>query len=524
MGETGVGTGAAGGEVADTGIAAGEWILPVIYYGFVLFLLLVVFVRKREPASALAWSLAIALLFVIGPLFFVLFGLRPAPKSLRKKIAHRAEFDARFAVARAGAASPLEPQERGARASGGAGAPTGAADGGAAEHERRDDSPGRWTAVGRMLEDLGEAPRRGGNSVRLFSEGFDVSQRVAAAIEEARHHIHIEFYIFRDDDTGKRLAGLLAGKSREGLEVRLIVDGQGSFNSWRLLRRVRRAGGEAAVFRPLFSVGRLSPNLRNHRKTVICDGRVGFLGGMNVGEEYMGKRGRRGREWYDLHMEVHGPSVRDLQRIFAEDWDFATGNTLDDPAFFPEVRAAGKSPVQIIAGGPDYDVNPIRQAFFAAFARAQKRIHVTTPYIVPDRGLLDALATAAMAGVEVHVVTQAPPPDHRLVYYCSLYYMEELLASGVRVYEYRPGMTHAKAVSIDGEWAMVGTANLDNRSMFLNFEQMAVLDGEEEARLVESTLAAQVARSRELTLEELSGRPRLARLASEAARLLSPLL
>lgn len=242
------------------------------------------------------------------------------------------------------------------------------------------------------------------------------------------------------------------------------------------------------MFRPLFTPGRIAPSLCNHSKIIIRDGRIGFAGGMNVGEEYRGRHGKRGQDWFDLHVEIRGPAVLDLQRIFIEDRDFCTGKTIDDPAYFPRIEPAGGSSVQIISGGPDVDINPIRQDYFTSFIRARRSIVLTTPHVVSDRGLRDALRTAALAGVAVHVVSQAPPPDLYLLHYCGLYYVEELIEAGVRFYQRTPGMTHARAVVVDAEWAMIGTAKLDNRSMSLNFEQMAILDGKLDVQDVEASI------------------------------------
>ncbi len=486
-----------------------EW-LPVIwswlYVGVTASLVVVALWRKREPAPALAWSLSIIFLPIAGPLLFLFFGLHPLPRRLRRKIEHRVEFDRRLS-------SPESSEAR--------------SDVGVCKYPDTD-----WGKLGQLLESLGEAPRREGNEVTVYCEGAAVADAFVEAIEQARHHVHVEFYIFRHDRAGRRLVELLMDRVRDGVEVRVVLDGLGSYRSLRLLKRIRKGGGQAAVFRPLFTPGRVSPNLRNHRKIVVCDGRVGFFGGMNVGEEYFGRQPRR--PWFDIHLRIRGPAVLDLQRIFVEDWDFSASETIDGPEYFPriddideeeeELDATHDSPAQIIAGGPDAAINPIRQAFFSAITRARRSILLTTPYVVPDRGLRDALKSAALAGIDVRLVTQSWPPDQYLVYFCGLYYVQELIDTGVRVYRYTPGMTHAKAIAVDGEWAMAGTANLDNRSMFLNYEQMAVFDGEKTVRKIEQAIQDQIARSEEIRSEHLETLSLHEQLLANGARLFAPLL
>jgi len=471
------------------------------YFGAVGLSLFTVLVRKKEPASALGWSLAIIFLPGIGLGFFIIFGRDRVSRRLREKILHHRAFPSR----REAAAAAI-----------------------AVERDRRTRSPEReqWRQVERMLVSLGQAPRRVGNRFDLYEGGVAAFEAMEREILSARHHVHVEFFIFRDDELGRRAAAALCRRAREGIEVRVIVDGVGSRGNRRLLRELRAAGGMGARFLPVRLFGHATPNLRNHRKIVICDGRVAFFGGLNVGVEYLGRRrANRGREWYDLHARIEGPAVWDLQEVFLEDWDFATGSSPEDAeSYFPVPQIAGDSPAQMIAGGPDLEVNPIRQAFLAAFTRARRTIRVFTPYLVPDLGLRDALATAARTGVEVEVITQWPPADHAIVHLCGEYFMDELLRAGVRILGYPPGMMHAKAVVVDGEWAMLGTANLDNRSLHLNFEQMAVLDGPAEVEAIDLAFRTVREHCRPYTLEGLAARSAARRIASNASRLLAPLL
>lgn len=482
-----------------------EWWITAIttaaYFSAIGLSLITVLVRKREPASALGWSLAIVFLPVAGLGFFLVFGRDRIPRRLFKKILHRRAYPSRQEAAAAALA---------------------------VERDRRTSPPSRekWRQVEWMLVGLEQAPRRVGNRFELYEGGAEAFAAMEEAILAARHHVHIEFFIFRDDELGRRAAGVLCQKAREGVEVRVILDGVGSAGNRRLLRQLRRAGGEGVRFLPVRLLGQATPNLRNHRKIVICDGRVAFFGGLNIGAEYLGRRRRlRGRDWYDLHARIDGPSVRDLQEVFLEDWDFAAGSSpAESEAYFPVASIAGDAPAQVIAGGPDMEVNPIRQAFLAAFTRARRSIRIFTPYLVPDLAVRDALATAARTGVEVDVITQWPPADHALVQLCGEYYMEELLASGVRILGYPDGMMHAKAVVVDEEWAMLGTANLDHRSLHLNFELMAVLDGAAEVAAIQAAFLAARERCCPYTREGLAARSPARRVLSNLSRLFAPLM
>ena len=461
-----------------------------------------VLLRKKEPASALGWSLAIVFLPGVGLGLYLLVGWNRIAKPLHKKILHRLAFSSQ--IDEASARHTTTPDE----------------------HLRPPQSK-KWGTVEKLLIKLDQGPRRTGNSVQLYQHGVVAFEAMERAILAAEHHIHIEFFIFRDDQLGRRATEALVKKAREGVEVRVLVDGIGSRGNRRLLKALRQAGGEGFRFLPvrlLGLFGKATPHLRNHRKIVICDGKVAFFGGLNVGVEYLGRRVNRGRDWFDLHVRLEGPSVWDLQEVFLEDWDFASGHSPPSDPYFPLPQISGGAPVQIIAGGPDQQPNAIRQALIAGFARATSSIRIFTPYLVPDRTLRDAMMTAARAGITVEVITQMPPADHPIVHLCGEYFMEELLAAGVKIFGYQEGMMHAKAVTIDEEWAMIGTANLDNRSLQLNFEQMAILDGAEEVAALEKTFANTKEHCRPYSTELLQERSAPRRLLSNVARLLAPIL
>lgn len=481
-------------EIPPTLVAISGWLYAAIVVACVLTAIL----RKRNAAGALGWSLAIVFLPVVGPFCFVTFGCTRISRKLRRKIAHRDQFLARFSVHATLEGHGHDPH------------PIPAED--------------RWGRLSSLLEALEQAPRRRNNEFELFTVGEIAFAAMDRAIRAAEQHVHVEFYIFRDDALGRRFAEALCDRARNGVRVRVILDGVGSFGSHAVKRQLLAAGVEVQSFLHPLRITSISPNLRNHRKLVLCDGRVAFFGGMNVGVEYLGSRRTRGRTWCDFHARVAGPAVWDLQWMFAEDWHFCTGSILEDATFYPELEASGEQTVQVLAGGPDCDPSPIHQAMFGAITRGTERIDIATPYLIPDPMLCEALAHAARTGIRVRIVTQHPPVDHQLAFYCSLSFIRNLDAAGVEVWGYQAGMMHAKAITVDGVWAMLGTANMDNRSLFLNFEQMVILDEGPGQAAVETALDGLFHESTRLDAKWLAARPLHERWLQAPARLLAPLL
>jgi cardiolipin synthase len=282
-------------------------------------------------------------------------------------------------------------------------------------------------------------------------------------------------------------------------------------------------GGKCSVFLPLNPLRRrVQVNMRNHRKIMVVDGQVAFSGGLNIGDEYLGKVPRYGF-WRDTHLQVRGPAVAGLQRIFTEDWDFAAGEDLDGARYFPKVKPTGGHTVQVIHCGPDQEVNSIREVYFAAILRARRRLWIATPYYVPDAGLRDALCLAGYMGIDVRLLCQYRP-DKWVPLFAGRYYWDEALRAGVRIYQYTKGMMHAKVVMVDGEWASVGSANFDNRSLYLNFEANCLLYNRELVKELEDAFLNDLRDSIELQPTVYANRPLSGRVVENACRLLSPVL
>jgi cardiolipin synthase len=357
---------------------------------------------------------------------------------------------------------------------------------------------------------------RAGNAVEVLVGTEPTYGAMIEAIDAATDHVHLEYYIFRPDRTGRRLLRSLEAAAERGVHVRLLYDGFGSVGLGPARRALRRAGGSARPFFPLDPIRRAATiNLRNHRKLMVVDGRVGFCGGINVGDMFL--------PWRDVHLRVEGPAAADLQRIFVEDWYFAARQDLTLPAFFPEIPKTGGSIVQIVESGPDERVESIHRLLFAAIASARRTVWIETPYFVPDRAILVALQTAAMRGVDVKLITPRES-NHRVTFHAGRSFYDELLSAGVHVHEYVGTMLHTKAMIVDGRFATVGTANLDVRSFRLNFELIAVLYGPDVVEQLQRIFEEDLANTEEVELASWRARSAITRIKEGVGRLCSPLL
>lgn len=462
-------------------LAAGEtaWIV-----GLVVFIVL----ERRPPVSTLAWIFGLVLLPFLGLPVYFLFGPR---RLRRRKLRYR---DKRVAVTHALAnASERMPTPYATRLAG----------------------------IGERLQHthVSTATR-----VELFYEGDDVYDAILGAIERARDHVHVEYYIFEADEVGAKLRDALAAAANRGVEVRLLVDAVGSNGAGRrFFEDLTRAGGQVRRFQPprLGLARARFFNFRTHRKIVVIDGKVGFTGGVNWAACHSA-RATGPTAWRDTHVELEGPVVASLQRTFLENWVYSKGDSATTRRYFPDL-AEGAELVQVLRSGPDRDVFPIHAFYFSAIATARERVLLTTPYLVPDEAALAALKSAVLRGVRVEILVPLEG-DSRIVQAASRSYYEELLDAGCILHEYEPRMLHAKTLVIDSEVATVGTANFDNRSFRLNFEVMAVLYGARHADALAAQFARDVERARLVgrrTLRELGA---LQRLAEASARLASPLL
>lgn len=370
-----------------------------------------------------------------------------------------------------------------------------------------------------ILKHKKSLPITAGNETAVYAEGKKAFEAMFESIASAKHHIHIEFYIIRDDVLGKRFQQLLIRKSQEGVKVRLLYDGIGCHRLRKsYLKQLQDGGVEIGCFSPILSTFlNKQINYRNHRKIVVVDGQAGFIGGLNIGDEYLGNNSEIGY-WRDTHFRIKGRAVLWIQYTFAVDWYFVKRQLLNDPEYYPVMSDKGGEFVQIVKSGPD---ETILELIFSFIVSAKKRIYIETPYFVPDPGVLLALKMAAMRGLDVRIIIPAVP-DTKLVYWASLSYVQEMLEGGVRFYLYQKGFLHSKVV-ISDDVACAGSANMDMRSFTGQFEINAVFfDGKVVNRLL-TDFMADLNESQEIMLKEFKKRPKSLKLKEVFARLLSPL-
>lgn len=390
--------------------------------------------QKREPVATVSWLLGLAVLPYLGFLIYYVFG----PQRIKRQ---------RLRRARARQASPALPEGF---------HPTSTA-----------------IELARLGQETTGLPPTTSRDVRLLIDGGATYDALLAAVREARNHIHLEYYIFCPDQSGIALRDALLERARAGIKVRLLLDAVGSSKcSHAFLAPLVQAGGELAWFHPM-RFGRVWKrpwlNMRTHRKIVVVDGSIAFTGGINITDDENERV--RPDAYRDLHLRIEGDAVRTLQLVFAEDWAYATGSR----EFVAEVARAtppakgGTIPTQVLTSGPDSPWEAIHRLYVGAIHSAKRRVWLATPYFVPGEASLMALTSAALGGVDVRLLVPKMS-DSRVVTWAARSYYDDLLAAGVKIYEYGPRMLHTKAMLTDDDGVMIGSANFDHRSFRLNFE------------------------------------------------------
>lgn len=377
-----------------------------------------------------------------------------------------------------------------------------------------------------LLLNTGKLPFTTNNKVSVYIDGNQKFKNLLEDIKNAKNHIHLEYFIIKDSEIGRELKDLLIKKSNEGVKIRILYDDVGCWRFWfyrKFFNEMKENGIEIVAFLPAkfpLTGGKL--NYRNHRKIVIIDGKIGYTGGLNIGDEYMGKNKKFGY-WRDTHIKIEGTSVYMLQMIFLTDWYYTTKEIITEDKYFPSPQRCGNSMVQIIASGPDSDWESIRYAYFCAICQAKKSIYIETPYFIPDESILIALKSAALSGVDVRIVFPKIA-DHKIVNNASYSYFDDILKSGGKVYLYTKGFIHSKIMTIDDKIASTGSANMDLRSFMLNFEINAFIYDKEIVERMNKDFFEDLNNSEELTLEEFSKRKLGKKVRESIARLFSPIL
>ncbi|WP_163539959.1 cardiolipin synthase [Gracilibacillus sp. YIM 98692] len=362
------------------------------------------------------------------------------------------------------------------------------------------------------------------NELEIFTEGNRKFDSLIEDIKQAKDHIHLLYYIIRSDQLGERLANLLMQKALEGVKVRVLYDDMGSRRlSRKLIKKMRRSGAEVeGFFPPLIPKVNLKINHRNHRKLAIIDGEIGYIGGFNIGDEYLGSNKRFGY-WRDTHLRIEGSAVNHMQTRFILDWNQASRHDIVYDKRYYAGKPKGHVGMQIVSSGPDSEWEQIKHGYIKMIMSAKEYIFIQTPYFIPDESLLDALKIASLSGVDVRIMIPNKP-DHPFVYWATYSYIGELLNAGATVYIYQKGFLHAKMIVVDSKIASVGTANIDVRSFRLNFEVNAFLYQGTVAEMLVDEFEKDMEDSTLLTHDEYHKRSLWIRFKESISRLISPIL
>jgi cardiolipin synthase len=363
------------------------------------------------------------------------------------------------------------------------------------------------------------------NHVDIFTDGKSKFDKLKETLQSAEMYIHMEYYIFQNDNLGAAILKILCEKAKAGVEVKLLYDGMGCLKVPKsFFAPLTNAGGKIAIFFPPFlPYINLRVNFRNHRKIVTIDGKYAFIGGFNIGDEYLGLSKKFGF-WRDTHLFIQGDAIDALELHFLMDWRFAANeDSVFDDTYFPHRTHIGNTGLQMVSSGPDSTFNSIKNGYLKMISKAEKNIYIETPYFIPDDSILEALKIASLSGVDVRIMIPSKP-DHPFVYWASTSYMGELLDSGVKCYTYTKGFLHSKFISIDESISTVGTANLDIRSFILNFEINAFIYDKDITKKLEAFFINDLTFCDELTKENYMNRSVIVKFKESVSRLLSPML
>lgn len=459
-------------------------LLVGVWIAYLLVLAGWIVLQKREPIATLSWLLSLALLPVLGLVIYHFLGPQRIKRHQLRRSRSRASLDDTL--------------------------PTGL--------KASDDC----TTIARLGRSATGFSPSTATRLDLLVGGGQTYDALLEAIAGATHHLHVEYYIFEPDHTGALLRDALAAAAVRGVRVRLLLDAIGSSRlGGHFLAPLVAAGVEIAWFHPvrLRWLWRPRMNLRNHRKVVVVDGWLGFTGGINVTDEENERV--RSDAFHDLHLRLEGEVVRWLQLAFLEDWHYATGTALRDEKFWPTLEA-GDVLAQVLPAGPDSPWEAIHRVQVEAVHQANRRVWLVTPYFVPGEAARMALTSAALRGLDVRVIVPAHS-DSLIVSAAARSYYDDLLAAGVRVFEYGPRMLHSKALLVDEDLCLIGSANFDHRSFRLNFELSLLMHGRELASRLEAVLVDDLGQCSEVKTDRPAA-PFARRLGEACARLLSPLL
>ncbi|WP_099187264.1 cardiolipin synthase [Tepidibacter mesophilus] len=474
--------------------------LSIVLILNILFAIAIIFLERKKPSTSLAWLMLLLLLPNVGFIIYLLFG-----KNLsRKKIFEITKEEADTIN------TALEDQKLKLKTN---------------SLKFNDPSIEQYKDMLYMHLTHSESILTQNNSIEIFTDGNYKFESLINSIQSAKDHIHMVYFIIKNDSLGNKIVYELTKKAEEGVEIRFLYDAIGSHSLPRnFFKNLKQAGGEAVAFFPIMiPFFNLNINYRNHRKIAVIDGIEGFIGGFNIGDEYLSLNKKMGY-WRDSHIKITGDAVHMLQTRFLFDWRSANSEKLEiNPKYFPKINSTGNSAIQIISSGPDSELEQIKYGYLKMISSAKKSIYIQTPYFVPDESILNGLKLACLSGIDVKIMIPNKP-DHMFVYWASSSYASELIKAGAECYIYEKGFIHAKTIVVDGKIASVGTANMDVRSFKLNFEVNAFIYDSVVSNEFKLIFEKDINDCTQITQEIYDNRSLIIKFKESISRLLSPLL
>ncbi|MCL2293450.1 MAG: cardiolipin synthase [Spirochaetes bacterium] len=476
-------------------------LLTYIFWINALIAIFIIILDNRTPQNSISWILLIIFLPIIGLTLFIIFGINWKKTKLTKQ-----SPDLIFAKM---LEAMLKNQKHFLN-----------------QISASNENENNKYKLMNLLLNSNNSILTLNNSCKIYNSGEDFFEELLKELKNAKSSIHMEFFIWTSDKLGEEIKNILIQKVNEGVEVRLIFDGVGSFGriSYKYRSELKKAGVKYKYYLGLvapFSI--LKINYSNHRKIVVIDGEIAYTGGMNVGNEYI-TGGKRFKSWKDTQIKLTGDSVKLIQTVFLVDWYNSGNKPLLDDKYFPKTsETASEMQVQIATSGADSEWYSIHQMYFTMIANANKEIYIQTPYFVPDQSIMNALETAALSGVSVNILMTGIP-DKKIPFWAAHTYFKPLLKAGANIFLYKKGFMHSKIVIIDGNIVSIGSCNFDIRSFHINYEMNAVIYDSNFASEMIENFYTDLKFSETVSAEYLDNLGILKKIRNSATRLLSPIM
>ncbi len=471
-------------------------LIIVILFLNTIFSLSLVFIERKDPTTTWAWLLILLVLPGLGFIIYIILGQNLSRQKIFKEKIRVDEHKRKNINEKYEGDIPIH------------------------------DGGERFLDLRNMNFNHSGAKYTTNNNISVYVNGEDKFKQLIEDIKNAKRYIHIEYYIFKNDMLGKEIIKELTRKAESGLEVRLLVDSMGSRKlTKKATQKYLEAGGKFSIFFPgIVPHINTRINYRNHRKIVIIDGEYGYVGGFNVGAEYISKDPEVGF-WRDTHVRIEGEAVDDLNERFLLDWCYAANEEIEDYNKYSssDNKDVGDVGIQIVTSGPDHKEQYIRNAYIKLINNAKENVYLETPYLIPDSPILESLKISALSGVDVRIIIPGKP-DHIYMQWAASSYVGELLEAGIKIYNYQNGFIHAKTIVADSTVMSIGTANMDIRSFKLNFEVNAFIFDDRIAKEGEAQFMRDMEASKEMTKERYNNRSITTRIKESIIRLVSPIL